>query len=82
MAWSTCSAGAANQNGMSTHNSDAAWQDLQKAVQLPTLLNDQRTEALTLKEADAAITAADKAKTFYTRFPNSTHSLDARLTGA
>ena len=63
---------------MSDNNSDVAWQELQQAVRLPNLPDDQRTEEFTQQEAASAVAAADKARIFYTRFPVSINAIEAK----
>lgn len=67
-----------NNTPIMSNQPDAAWQELQQVSQLPPPPTGQETEKFAQQEAVLAVAAADKAKDFYTRFPDSTNAIAAK----
>jgi thiol-disulfide isomerase/thioredoxin len=73
--------GAAN----TSTNADATWQEIEKSFRPPTppaewrqkRPSEQEIQSFREKERDVSAAAADKAKDFYTKFPNSSHAAEA-----
>ena len=67
-----------NNSTIIVNDSDVAWNELQQGVQLSNSPTNPPTDKFEQQQAANAMVAADKAKDFYTRFPNSTNAIAAK----
>jgi len=86
--WGPSQASAAATTPSASPDADSAWKAVEKAMVAPTPPGEWQTQQPTREQVEAfqaekarlAGVAADKAKDFFTRFPNDTRATEARQT--
>ena len=67
-----------NMTPITVNDPDVAWNELQQAALLSNAPTNPPAETFVQKHAGLAVVAADKARDYYTRFPNSTNAIAAK----